>query len=279
MPAAPAPTLTELTIPLPAVRINFDSIPTSASVTTFTVLRTVDGETSVVRNASNIVITGNTTFSIVDFDAPFGVPITYTGRLVFGTADQGLSPQTSITLNVNTIWITDPIDPLNYIEVSVDGQGTAFLGAESFQAVERVTDYQLVNVLGRKKPILLSYGQKGIIGMEVEIYTEGFDTVAMSQLLSVSPLLIRVPSSIPNVPRFLNGSLQGIQEDVTWKTSSLNPLTRWVLVFDETEPQSLDIFFQVFDYAYWSGFYATYTDVLADYGASTYQSAIDTPPV
>lgn len=277
MPTAPAPDLDVMTNPVPAVTIDLTDIPTSASVTTLTVLRSVDGTTETVRNASNIVITGNTAFSVIDFDAPFGLSISYTARLVIGGVDQGLSPASTITLNSDKIWITDPIDPASGVSISLDGSGTAFLGAESFQSVERSVDRSLVTVLGKKNPIQLYYGQKGITGLEFEVYTEGESTDKLDALLRSSPLLVRKTPNIPFLPAMLHGAIQATPEDVTWKTEA-QPLTRWAMTLDETQPQSLDIVFAVFDYTYWNAAFDTYDDALAVYGAGTYETAKKNPP-
>lgn len=277
MPTAPAPTLGTTTNPVPAVTIDLTSIPTSASVTTITVLRSVDGTTEAVRNASNVVITGNTAFSVIDFDAPFGTSITYTARLIIGGVDQGLGPSSTITLNSSKLWITDPIDPASGIGISLDGSGTAFLGSNSFKSISQTVDRSLVNVLGKRKPIQLYYGQKGIAGLQFEVYTEGQSTEKLETLLSASPLLVRKTSDIPLLPYMLHGAITAIPETVDWQSNS-QPLTRWVMTLDETEPQSLDIVFAVFAYSYWNSRYATYTAALAVYGAGTYETAKKNPP-
>jgi hypothetical protein len=277
MPTAPAPDLDVMTTPVPAVTIDLTSIPTSTDQTFLTVLRSVDGSTEAVRNASSVDITGDTAFSVIDFDAPFGIGITYTARLVIGGVDQGLGPASIITLDSTQIFISDPIDPVNAIGISLDGSTGAFLGEDSFTSVERRSDRSLVNVLGKAKPIQLFYGQKGIVSLDFEVYTQGEDTLKMTELLRASPLLLRKTPNIPNLPFMLHGSIDGFPEDVDWKMSN-QPITQWSMTLNETEPQSLDIVFGVFDYTYWNDAFDTYTEALAIYGAGTYEDAKKNPP-
>lgn len=279
MATTPAPTVTSNTSPFPYTWISFSSIPTSASVTLIYVYRTANGVTEVIRNANGVTITGSASFSVQDFDVPFGVSVTYTGKLVIGGADQGLGPSTSITLNVNQLWITDPLDPTNSLGVDLTGSGSAVLGMNSFASVKRGYDVNKSYVLGKARPIVQFYGQKGIEGTEFEVLTTGTTaTTAMGALLATSPVLIRPPVRMTNLPSQFYATLTAVQNPLTWRNETSNQVTNWVLQADEVEPQSLEVVFSLFSYAYWSARLATYTAANAIYGAGSYDTAVRTPP-
>lgn len=279
MATTPAPSLSSSLAPLPYVWVSFTSIPTSASATLIYVYRTANGVTEVIRNANGINITGSASFAVQDFDVPFGVAVTYTGKLVIAGVDQGLGTGSNITLDVNQLWISDPLDPTNAIGIDLTGSGAAVLGGDSFANISRGYDVSKSYVLGKQRPVVQFFGEKGIEGAEFEVLTTGSAaSTELSALLGVSPVLIRPPVRMTNLPSQFYVTLQATQEPLTWRSETSDQLTRWVLKADEVEPSSVEIVFALFTYAYWSARYASYSAASAVYGAGSYDSAVRNPP-
>jgi hypothetical protein len=275
--ASVAPVLTNKSVPVPSVEIYFSSLGTG-SPTTITVYRLADGETEIVRTANRAPAT--TAFTVVDYEVPFGVVVTYFSE-VFNAAGTslGLSSTVTTTVDSDSVWIHDPLD-LSNILVVTPYSSDASLGQDSFSQIERGYSFNSSNVIGKKKPIIQFYGEKAIQGLNFEVITStnvAFD--ALENLLSVAPIVIRTPPRFYNLPRLLYGVLQGSQEPLTWHLSTSDqPITRWSLTLDETEAPGIDLVFGYFTYSYWASRYATYTLANSAYGTGTYIDAVRNPP-
>jgi hypothetical protein len=275
--AAVTPVLTNKTVPMPSVEVYFSGLG-SGSPTRITVYRLADGETNIVRTANNVAAT--TAFTVTDYEAPFGVVISYYAE-VFNAAGTslGLSPLATTTLNSDSIWVHDPLDLSNFTVITPWASDST-LAQNSFENIERGYDVNLSNVIGKKKPIIQFYGEKAIQGLEFEVITStnaAYD--ALELLLQVAPVLIRTPVRFYNLPRLLYGVLRGSQQPLTWHLNTSNqPITRLKFSVDETEQPGIGLVFAYYTYSYWQARYATYTAANAAYGAGTYVNAVRNPP-
>jgi len=275
--AAVTPTLTNKTVPMPSVEVYFSGLG-SGSPAFITVYRLADGETNVVRTANYVAAT--TSFTVTDYEAPFGIVISYYAEVfTAGGVSLGTSPIATTTLNVDVIWMHDPLDLSNYAVITPYASDIT-LAQDSFETIERGFDFNLSNVIGKKKPIIQYYGEKAIQGLEFEVITAtniAYDKIAT--LLQVAPVLIRTPVRFYNLPRLLYGVLRGSQKPITWHlNSSDEPMTRISLSLDETEQPGIGLIFSYYTYSYWQARYATYTLANAAYGTGTYINAVRNPP-
>lgn len=279
MATATTPSLSTISTPCPAVQIQFTGLTSSASVTKITVWRIADGLTEQVRNAVATDVTGQTTFVVTDYEAPLGIPVTYYGSMTYAGVDQGNGPQATTTINDSRMWISDPLNPANSTPVQMGGLATVTLGKNSFEQIKRAYKYNRSNVIGQQRPVMQFYGQKGIEGATFELYTYGNGDTAIENLVVVSPILIRPPATMLNLPARLYGVLEASFEPQTWRYES-TPLNLWNMTFFETAPQSVSIVLSIYSYAYWSNrFPGTYASVTATtYGSNSYSYALLNPP-
>ena len=279
MATATTPSLSTISTPCPAVVVQFSGLTASASTTLITVWRIADGLTEPVRNAVGTDITGQTTFLVTDYEAPLGVPVTYYGQISVAGVDQGKGPTASVTISETRMWISDPLNPANSTPVQLGGLATVTLGRNSFDATKRLYKYNRSNVLGQQRPVMQFYGQKGIEGATFELFTYGAGDTAVENLVVVSPVLIRPPAAMLNLPARMYGVLEASFEPQTWRYES-QPLNLWNMTFNETAPQSVSIVLSIYSYAYWSSKFAgTYASVTATaYGSNSYTYALLNPP-
>lgn len=275
--ASVTPTLTYKSVPFPSVEVYVSSLG-SGTPTSMTLYRVADGETQIVRGANRLATTSAT--SVVDFEAPFGVPVAYYTE-VFNAAGTslGLSSQATITLDVSQIWIHDPVDVTNAVAVDLGGNGSIVLGSESFSEIKRSYVYNRSSVIGKRKPIMQFYGEKAIEGLGLSLITDDAGTLKLEDVLGASPLCVRTPARFTNLPRLMYGVLEGSQSPLNWHVNGeSNDITRWDLTFNETEAQSTGIVIAYYTYAYWQARYATYTAAGTAYGSGSYINAVRNPP-
>jgi len=244
-----------------------------------TVWRQADGLTEPVRNAN--AISANTSFLVTDYEAPIGITVSYWVETFASGVSLGVSDTSTTTVNDARMWITDPLNPRNSMAIQLGGYGTATLGRNTFESIKRTYRFNKSVVLGKARPVMQFYGQKGIEGAHFEVLTHDAGDIAMENLISVAPVLIRVPAAMPNLPARLYGIMEPEQQPQSWRFESANQLTLWSINFTETEPQSLSIVFSVYSYAYWAARYGSYAYVslpLATYNANTYLYSAQNPP-
>ena len=276
MAIANTPTLSADTRIVPAVKVVFTGMTGWTTNHVFYVWRTSGGVTEAVRGANGVAMTSGD-LTVYDYDAPFGVVSSYTGEARLAGVSDGVGPAATTTLTSSSIWIHDPLAPAVNLEIALTGTGNAVLGQGSFGSVKRGYEVVRTSVLGKARPVVQFYGQKAIEGLNFDIIATTIGSTALENILATSPILVRFPTEFHNLPARLNGTLEAVQEPLTWHTDA-EDITRWKLVLDETEAQSLDIVFTVYSYSYWSARYATYTAASAVYGASTYDYAVNNPP-
>lgn len=253
------------------------NVGTNATPDTITIYRLVDGETSIVRNAKSVA--SSTAFVINDFEAPFGKAVSYWATTSSGGVSLGTGEKATITVDPNQVWISDPLDLSNSMAINLSGDADSVLAAGSFAEIRKGYDYNRSSVLGKARPVLQFYGEKGIEGLQFEVITKSAGSDELKDLLSTSPILLRAPGELGNLPRLLYGVLEASQEPIDWHLASQStPLTRWKVTLHETEPQSLDIVVTFYSYAYWQAKYASYDAANAVYSASTYINAVRNPP-
>jgi hypothetical protein len=253
-----------------------------AGVTTtpdsITVYRSVNGTTTQVRGAVLASVAGS--YFVTDYEAPFGVTITYWAETFAAGTSLGVGDSSSTVLAVSQMWIHDPLDPTNNIAITLGGYDYATLGAKSFEGIQKGVRYNKSVVVGKTKPVLQFYGLKSIENAQFEVYTYDYADADMSNLLAVSPVCIRVPAAMVSLPPLMYGVVEGSANPETWRWESTDPLTRWSLTFNETDAPNTAIVFAVYSYAYWATRYSasTYASVNGVYGTNSYIYSIKNPP-
>lgn len=264
--AAGAPTLTAKTTPLPGVEVYWATLP--AGTDTISVYRLAEGDRVLVRNASAVPASGS--FAIIDYEAPFGTPLSYSAETFIAGVSDGTSTTATITLDVADVWIQDPLNLNSAIKVSVTGGTDYTLAQDSFNSLTRASIINKSQVLGRAKPVAQFYGRKSLESLTLDVLADNQKFDVFNDLLDVQPLLIRTPASMRYLPRSLYATITAVEEPVDWYLSAGSDMSRFKLTLDEVEGQNLSIFVTLYTYAMYEAKYATYTAAATVYGSYDY---------
>ncbi|MGW6295175.1 hypothetical protein [Streptomyces sp. NPDC055058] len=110
----------------------------AGDVAAATLYRTVNGVRTPVRGASGVDVTAQDALVRIDGEQPFGVPVTYTARLIDSLGDESLVSSDPITTSVDADVISD----------AVRGQGAA-VTLQAYPDKQRTRDASTFNVGGR----------------------------------------------------------------------------------------------------------------------------------
>lgn len=195
----PAPTLVAHTDADPCPRVEITVTPMPVDADTITVWRSWAGRRTQVRDAVGVTVSGD--YFVVDYEAPFGVPVTYTCE----TADAAgvpseLSAGTSATVAVTEIWMQDPLDPASAIEVATTGSSAGVRAlADSFTGHTAEMPAETVTVIGSGEPIALGGTRQAPsqVPLKVKARTVA-DAEAVRNLWNQAfPLCVRTPTKMP----------------------------------------------------------------------------------
>lgn len=194
----PAPTLTAFTDadPCPRVEIVVTPMPTQAD--TITVWRQWSGRRAQVRDAVAATVSG--AFLVIDYEAPLGVPLTYTCETADanGVASE-LSAEATTTLDVSTIWMQDALDPSTAIEVQLNGTTGITAIADSFAPITYQLTGVVLPIVGSRDPVAVGGTRRAASQVPLNLITRTpADTSAVRSLWDQAfPLCVRVPATIP----------------------------------------------------------------------------------
>ncbi len=168
------PTLTAQTdfSPVPRVEILFASVP--AEAVTATVYREVDGVASRVRGLIGVFASGG--FAGVDTEPPFGVTLEYRAELFDADGlTLGFTDSSAVAVLYSGTVIQSPLDPSRAASV------TMLRGAA--QNLRREDLGELVQPLGRERPVWVGFGRSGL--REVDLSCVTFTDADADALLRV----------------------------------------------------------------------------------------------
>ena len=267
--APPAPVLTPIATfdPCPRVAVAFTDL--DAAATLITVYRIADGEQTAVRGAQNAAATAGA-FVIVDYEAPFGVELTYQAQLSDGTQTSPLGPTASATLDVDDIALTDPLDPASTVRLSFT--------SDALTSITQTDDTELITMMGRSRPIVQSFGLGSITQMPINVMTETVqDAIALRELLDASPLLLRTPGKddlFADLPRGLYCRITASRGWPGWVLQ--RGARKWTLTADEVQPQSMAVIAAVISWQTYMDAFPTWQDAMNVY--TTWEDAMLNPP-
>lgn len=137
-----------------------DLIPEAASLTVY---RLAAGREFQMRGAVRAPTAGS--FTRVDFEIPFNVPVTYRAELFDEDGNSlGFTDSASITLSVLDTWMHNPLSPRGGVKVQ--------LTAASAQRVLRPSPGVVSRPLGRRVGVVLTEPRQGVTGLVLEVETE-----------------------------------------------------------------------------------------------------------
>ena len=155
------PTLTPFTsAPCPRVEVFFASFV--AGTATVTVYRLAGGREFRVRGAVRTPVSG--ALSRLDFEVPFGMPVTYRAEQ-FNAAgvSLGFTDSSSLTVDSEDSWMHNPLNPAGAVSVA--------LAAASAPSVTRPTPGAVSRPLGRVVGVVLSQPRQGVTGLQIVVRT------------------------------------------------------------------------------------------------------------
>lgn len=279
MDAPVAPTLTEKTTPCPGVEVYFPTLDDDA--VSITVWRLADGVREIVRGAEGASVSGD--FVVTDWEAPFGVVITYVGEIfdVGGASITGA--QSTIQIDRDEVWFQDQVDPERSLPIYLDPTTRQALTKGAVESIRRTRSTSKQFVFGQHRPFLQNFGLGPIEGLPMGSYTETEQAMQlMLELLQVSPLTVRTPPLFASLPRVLS---------VDIATPEARPVRQdkggfrhlWVLVLDEVQPVAKAIIKPLVTWSDWETAFPedeyTWTEVELVYSAGTWTDAVRNPPL
>lgn len=199
----PAPTLTAFTDadPCPRVEVLVSGMPVDAD--TITIWRFYDGQSAKVRDAAGAAVSGD--FLAVDYEAPFGVDVTY----VCQTANDGIpsdlsDPSDSVNLAGTSAWAQDPLDPGSAVEWPLKRPGDTVMKLGSLTGYVFSADQSLTSTVGSALPLGMSGARRDAANIPLILVTS--TDAAHEGLLALlrqagANLCLRLPVKIPLLPR------------------------------------------------------------------------------
>lgn len=199
----PAPTLT-VTIdsnPCPRVEVLVSPMPVDAD--TITIYRSYGGQQTTVRGASEVTVSGD--FLAVDFEAPFGVDVTYSCQTedVSGIPSAVSVPSSSVNLTVASAWAQDPLDPGSAVEWPLSRPGDTVMKLGSLTGYVFSADQSLTSTIGSSLPLGMSGVRRDAasIPLILATTTDAAHNVLLALLRQAGAnLCLRLPSKIPLLP-------------------------------------------------------------------------------
>lgn len=160
-------------------------VDSTGSTTSATIQRYVGGGTSgTVRtpDGNPTPMSATSAATIVDYEAPFGVPVSY--------GVNGGAATDPVTLDITRPWLVHPFTPVLSMQVT--------LRPGSLTAETRPVMQGVFQPLGRKNPVILTDGvRKGSQSQLVVLTQSTAEFAALKALLAdTSPLLLNIPASL-----------------------------------------------------------------------------------
>lgn len=161
------------------------STGTAATVTALDLRR--DGQS--VRTLPDL---GLASVVVYDYEASFGVPVTYTAQVTTSAGIESLSG--SVTLMVDTAWLIHPRQPSLSVPVGSDDSGTFLAAIGEASADSQAARHR---VIGSARDVVMSFGRRSdpsYSGFEIVTTTEGEAEAVADLLRDETPILVRMPA-------------------------------------------------------------------------------------
>lgn len=241
--------------PAPRAEVVFTSLPPgAASVQQFE--RIGDGRIHRVRGSINIPVTDQT--ARLDIEAPFGIPITYRGVVLdaFGVPILTTTESSPVTLDVEDMWVHNPLDPRTSMKV----QFRASAARDLSRPVAARTFYPE----GRRVAVVVGGRRQGLRGVNLDVVVDSIEDADKFTALvgdyrrtTVPVLCFRIGASDRvRLPRPLFASVIDPREiDLTYATGGQT--IAYAIEGDEAEPPAQALVIPLLTRADVNAYYAT----------------------
>ena len=235
----PAPTVTPYVDALPCPRVEVLITPMPGDATSVKVWRSVPGSAPrLVRGADRAAVSGD--YLVMDYEAPIGVPVTYTcqTRNVTSTPSTTSSASAPVTLASPLMWVHDALDPAGAVGLSVAGESSPGLADGSFAALTYAAALSTART-GGAYPFAAASPRQAASDVPLVFWADGDgDTDALRIVLQAFPLCVRVPLAVRGPERLLYLALGDVVESPLGGGS---PITTFTTSGIATLPPGLSI--------------------------------------
>lgn len=255
--------------PAPYVDVLVDTIDVGVSFVT--VWRTVGTRAMRVRGLVNV--SSGSAVTTRDFEAPFGVTISYRVEQFDGSGNFVSFSASATTTLANPLpsraWVHNPLDPSTAVEVTMLSTAVPDL--------RRRSDVDLFRIPGRSVGVVIAGTRRGveniILDCAVESFAEAdrFDALFGDYDSDTIPILCVRTRPEMRLPPTLFAVVADPQQ-IPGNNRFGGEYTEWALNGDEVAPPTEAIIVALLDYADFTAFYATYaafTAAYLDYTAAT----------
>jgi hypothetical protein len=198
------------------------------------IYRLAEGRSYLVRGGVKVYAVGGVT--VVDFEAPFGIPITYRAEMFAdqdGTTSLGFTGSSDAFLDVGTTCVHQPLNP----ELAVWPTRLQSTAAD----ISRTTPGELVYTEGASVGTWIGQDRRGIEGLTFDFLTRTLDEARTFQAMlggygtsSVAVLCIRTPPPM-RIPRVFFGTVAELHE-VSVDVANGGEAVQFQFVSDEAQP-------------------------------------------
>ncbi len=200
------------TNPAPRVEVLLSDLP--AGVESVTVYRLAAGRQYQVRGAVNAATAG--ALSRIDFEVPFGIPVTYRAELFDADGlSLGFTESSTVQVDCPDTWVHNPLDPAGSVQVD-------FRGTEAPE-LTRQSEGDVYYPQGRRVGVLISGQRRGLSDVKLELIVDSEAEADRFSLLlggyatdTVPALCVRVGADQPvRLPKpFFAAVLSSSEQDL-----------------------------------------------------------------
>lgn len=195
----------------------------------------------------------------IDYEAPLGRVVTYDLVVDVGP----VIPETvsgTVTLDVETGFIQDPLMPLSAVPVSagLDLDQHAVLTNTAFRRLQYAVESSTVRVLGSREPIALTGQRMAVAGVDFSVLTEAAEqsTQLRNLMAETSLVLVRPLPSWGPLPDLLY-TVPSVTEEPVYDEDGPT-ITVWSLAGDAVRPPSIDVLVALWTYDQVAALWTTY---------------------
>lgn len=206
----------------------------------------------------------------IDYEAPLGRAVNYELVIESGAVIP-LRLTDTATLDVDSGYIQDPLQPLSLVAVATDDTGSdaAIVTSKAFRRLTYALESTSVNVIGSREPVAMTGQRMRASGIDFSLLTEAAEqSTRLRNLLMASPIvLIRPLPSWGPLPDVIY-TVPSVSEAPTYGEDGVI-MTTWSLAGDSVRAPSMSVLVPLWTYDMVQALWVTYADQQAQATATT----------
>lgn len=136
---------------------------------------------------------GFTSVVVYDYEASYGVPVTYTAQVTTTVGVESLSA--SVTMTVDSAWLIHPRQPTISVPVGSGSDGAFLVSVGEATSESQAARHR---VIGAGRDVVMSYGRRTDTAypeFSIMTTTDGEAAAVADLLRDETPILVRIPAS------------------------------------------------------------------------------------